>query len=99
MPSFTINNTNAGTKQNIPNGINGTNSAILQWGAVTGAATLRRIWLTEIEWGAADVPNATDCPIIMDISKYTAAATATALTPVPTDFGTGTSPDAVAQGT
>ncbi len=99
MASFTLNNTNAGTKQTLPTTINGTNSAILQWGAATGATTLRRIWITELEWGAADVPNASDCPIILDISKFTAAATATTLVPVPTDFGTGTSADAVALGT
>jgi hypothetical protein len=96
MASYTINNTNAGTQQNIPTTINGTNSAILQAAAATGATTLRRIWWTEFEWGANNVPNATDCPIILDMSKFTAAATATSLTPVPTDTGGG---DAVALGT
>lgn len=96
MASYAINNTNAGSQQNIPSTINGTNSAVLQLGAVTGATTLRRIWLTEIEWGASNVPNATDCPIILDISKYSAAATATSLTPVLTDTGGA---DAAALGT
>lgn len=96
MSSFFINNTNAGTKQNLPTTINGTNSAILQAAALTGATTLRRIWWTEIEWGAADVPNATDCPIILDISKFTVAATATTLTPLATDGGGS---DAAALGT
>ncbi len=96
MASYTLNNTNAGTQQNIPTTINGTNSAILQAAAATGATLLRRIWWTEIEWGASGVPNATDCPIILDMSKFTAAATATSLTAILTDTGGG---DAAALGT
>ena len=54
-------------------------------GAVTGATTLRRIWWTEIEWGATDVPNASDCPILLLMQKFTAAGTTTAATPGGTD--------------
>jgi hypothetical protein len=96
MSSFTINNANAGSLQNIGTAFSAATAALLQLGAVTGATTLRRIWITEVEWGAADVPNATDCPIVIDISKYTVAPTATALTPILTDMGGG---DAAALGT
>jgi hypothetical protein len=44
-----------------------------------------------MEWeiGATDVPNATDCPILWDISEQTAAGTGTALTPRNNDVGGG----------
>jgi hypothetical protein len=93
MASFTINNLNAGSLQAITTTPGKT---LLGWSAVTGATTLRRIWLTEIEWGASDVPNATDCPIIMNIQRQTVAGTGTALTPRLTDDGGG---DAAALGT
>lgn len=85
MASFTINNQNAGSAQNLSSSY----KSILSIGAATGATTLRRVWITEVEWGATDVPNATDCPILFDISAQTAAGTATALTPILTDQGSG----------
>ena len=55
MSSYTINNQNAGSAQVLTS----TYKSILVASALTGATTLRRIWLTECEWGATDVPNAT----------------------------------------
>ena len=92
MSSFTINNQNAGT----PQALSSTFKSILIAVAATGATTLRRIWFTECEWGATDVPNATDCPVMFDISTQTAVGTATTLTPIVTDQGGG---DAAALGT
>jgi hypothetical protein len=86
MSSFSINNLNAGSLQAITTTPGKT---LLGWNAATGATTLRRVWLTELEWGAADVPNATDCPILCNIQRMTAAGTGTALTPRLTDDGGG----------
>ena len=85
MASFTINNQNAGTPQNLSS----TYKTILAVTAATGATTLRRVWITEVEWGATDVPNASDCPILFDISTQTGAGTSTSLTPLVTDQGGG----------
>lgn len=92
MPSYTVNNQNAGSPQSLSSSY----KSIISIGAATGATTLRRVWITEVEWGATDVPNATDCPILFDISAQTAAGTATSLTPQLTDQGGG---DAAALGT
>jgi hypothetical protein len=86
MSSFTINNRNAGSLQSIST-VEG--KTLLSWNAATGATTLRRVWLTEIEWGANDVPNATDCNITLTIARITAAGTGSALTPRLTDDGGG----------
>ena|SRR5882672_5159213 len=94
MPSYTINNQNAGSQQAMAT----TFKTLLTAGATTGATTLRRIWITELEWGATDVPAATDGPIMLDMSVYTTAGTMTALTPIKTDGGLG-GPDAAALGT
>lgn len=85
MPSYTINNQNAGSAQNLSTSY----KTILQAGATTGATTLRRVWWTEIEWGATDVPNATDCPVLLDMSVYTAVGAGSALTPRVSDVGGG----------
>lgn len=95
MASYTINNQNAGSPQNMTSSGYKT---LLTAGATTGATTLRRIWFTEIEWGATDVPNATDCPVLLDMSVYTTAGTMTSLTAIKTDGGLG-GPDAAALGT
>jgi hypothetical protein len=81
-----MNNLNAGSLQAITTTPGKTLAA---WWGTTGATTLRRVWLTEFEWGAADVPNATDCPIILNIQRFTADGTGTALTPRLTDDGGG----------
>lgn len=85
MAAYTINNQNAGTPQNLSSSY----KSILVVTAATGATTLRRGWLMEWEIGATDVPNATDCPIVWDISEQTAAGTATSLTPRVNDIGGG----------
>lgn len=85
MASFSINNQNAGTPQSMSTAY----KSLLSIGAATGATTLRRVWITEVEWGATDVPNATDCPVLFDISAQTAAGTGTSLTPILTDQGGG----------
>jgi len=95
MPSYTINNQNAATATSV---LTTSFKTFLTAGATTGATTLRRIWVTELEWGANDVPNATDCAINLDMSVYTTAGTMSALTPVKTDGGLG-GPDAAALGT
>jgi hypothetical protein len=84
MASFILTNRNAGALQSIST-VEG--KTLINWFAATGATTLRRVWLTEIEWGAGDVPNATDCPIVLTIARQTADGTGTALTPQLSDDG------------
>lgn len=52
--------------------------------ASSGTA-VRRGKLYEINWGQSAAPNATDCDVIYDVSRQTAAGTGTAYTPVPLD--------------
>jgi hypothetical protein len=68
MSAYTISNQNAGTPQVLSSSFK-----TILIAAATGATTLRRAWLMEWEIGATDVPNATDCPILWDISEQTAA--------------------------
>lgn len=96
MASYTLNNQNAGTPQNVSTTLGAATGTILTATAVTGATTLRRIWILEWEIGATGVPNATDCPILWDISEQTAAGTITTITPRANDVGGG---DAAALGT
>lgn len=81
MAQYGLNNTNAGTQQNLSSSFKTINVVT----AATGATTLRRGWIYEFEVGADNVPNATDCPIIWDISQQTAAGTATANVPLAND--------------
>lgn len=85
MALYGFSNLNAGTQQNLSSSFKTINVVT----AATGATTLRRGWIYEFEVGADNVPNATDCPIIWDISQQTAAGTATANTPIPLDQGGG----------
>lgn len=85
MATYTFSNQNAGTAQNLSTSY----KTILLATAATGATTLRRGWIMEWEIGAADVPNATDCPILWDMSEQTAAGTITSLTPRLNDLGGG----------
>lgn len=55
--------------------------------AATGATTLRRGWIDEIEVGADGAAVATDCQIVWDWSVQTAAGTVSAITPQPTPDG------------
>jgi hypothetical protein len=86
MASYTINNQNAANSTAV---LSSSYKTLLSCGATTGATTLRRIWITEMEWGATDVPNSTDCPILLDMSVYTAIGTGNSLIPVKTDNGGG----------
>lgn len=52
--------------------------------AATGATTLRRGWIYEIEIGASGAPNSTDCTIQWTMTRATTGdGTATTLTPAP----------------
>ena len=86
MASFILNNQNAGSLQAITTTPGKT---LLSMRALTGATTLRRGWITEIEWGANDVPNATDCPIGLLLPRLTADGTGTSLTAQLSDDGGG----------
>lgn len=86
MASYTINNQNFGSPQSLSSSY----KTLLSAQAATGATTLRRVWFTELEWGATDVPNAVDCPILLDMSNITAAGTSTTITAAAnTDQGGG----------
>lgn len=89
MAQYSASNLLGGTQQNLSSSFKTINVVT----AATGSATLRRGWIYEFEIGADNVPNATDCPIIWDISQQTEAGTATSVTPVPIDQGA----DAAAQ--
>jgi hypothetical protein len=52
--------------------------------AASGTA-LRRGRMYELDWGQSAAPNATDCDIVYDVSRQTAAGTVTAMTPNPLD--------------
>lgn len=85
MATYTVNNTMAGSQQNLSSSY----KTLLSITAATGATTLRRGWLYEFEIGADGVPNATDCPISWNVQTQTAAGTSTAATPLPVDIGGG----------
>ena len=54
--------------------------------AVTGATTLRRGWIKELEVGASGAPNSTDCTIQWTLTRATTGdGTSTTLTPAPTE--------------
>jgi hypothetical protein len=79
MASYTVHNRLAGTQQALAS----TFKTQTSLHAVT--ANLRRAAVSEIMVGADAAPNATDCPITWDVSRTTAAGTATAATPTPAD--------------
>lgn len=54
--------------------------------ATTGATTLRRGFLYEVEVGSDSAPNANDCAIVYDWSRMTADGTGTTVTPPPLDI-------------
>lgn len=51
----------------------------------SNSVAVRRGKIYELNWGQSAAPNATDCDIVYDVSRQTAAGTATAYTPVPLD--------------
>lgn len=81
MALYSTNNRLAGTQQNLTS----TFKTIIALTAATGAATLKRGWIYEVEVGADGAPNSTDCAIVWDWSRQTAAGTSTSATPNPLD--------------
>lgn len=81
MALYSTNNRLAGSQQNLTS----TFKTIIALTAATGAATLKRGWIYEVEVGADGAPNATDCAIVWDWSRQTAAGTSTSATPNPLD--------------
>lgn len=85
MALYAFSNLIGGTQQNLSSAFKSINIVV----AATGATTLRRGWIYEMEMGADQVPNSTDCPIIWDVSAQTAVGTATSITPLAIDQGGG----------
>ncbi len=81
MALYSTNNRLAGTQQALTT----TFKTQMSLTAATGAATLKRGWIYEWEVGADGAPNATDCAIVYDWSRQTAAGTSTSATPNPLD--------------
>lgn len=81
MALYSINNRLAGTQQALTT----TFKTQMALTAATGAATLKRGWIYEWEVGADGTPNATDCAIVYDWSRQTAAGSSTSATPNPLD--------------
>lgn len=81
MALYSANNRLAGTQQVLTT----TFKTQMSLTAATGAATLKRGWIYEWEVGADGAPNSTDCAIVYDWSRQTAAGTSTAVTPNPLD--------------
>lgn len=81
MALYSSNNRLAGTQQALTT----TFKTQMSLTAATGAATLKRGWIYEWEVGADGAPNATDCAIVYDWSRQTAAGTSTSATPNPLD--------------
>lgn len=79
MALYSISNTMAGTQQAVATAY----KTLVSLTAAT--ASLRRAWIYEVDVGASAVPNATDCEIVWQWSRQTAAGTSTAGTPVPLD--------------
>lgn len=74
MAYYIISNNDDSTEQNISS----TYKTIVQISAIT--ATLKRALVSDVLVGASDVPNATDCAIVYDISRNTTTTTGTAIT-------------------
>jgi hypothetical protein len=82
MALYSANNRLAGTQQVLTT----TFKTQMSLTAATGAATLKRGWIYDVEFGADGQPNgSTDCSIVYDWSRQTAAGTSTSATPNPVD--------------
>lgn len=79
MPQYSFNNQLAGTPQNLSSSY----KTILYTAAATGATTLRRGWIYELEVGADGAPNSTDCTIVWSMDRTTADGTGTSAVPPP----------------
>jgi hypothetical protein len=77
MARYYVDNRFAGTQQNI------TTAAKSITGVWSVTATLRRGRCVAVHVGADGAPNATDCQIVYQVQRQTAAGTATAATPNP----------------
>lgn len=81
MALYSISNTLAGSQQNLSSSY----KTLVALTAATGAATLKRGWIYEIEVGLDGAPNSTDCAVTWQWSRQTAAGTSTSATPNPLD--------------
>lgn len=81
MALYAISNTQAGSQQNLASAY----KTLVALTAATGAATLKRGWIYELEVGLDGAPNATDCAVTWQWSRQTAAGTSTSATPNPLD--------------
>jgi hypothetical protein len=79
MPTYTVHNRMAGTQQNLTT----TYKTLISLTAAT--ATLRRAQVERIYAAADGSPNATDCAVVLDVSRQTAAGTGTSATPTSQD--------------
>lgn len=82
MAQYVTNNLMAGTQQNMAATPGKTGAALY---AATGAATLRRAKIYEINVGIDGPPNATDNSVDWAARRLTGIGTGTALVPVPLD--------------
>jgi hypothetical protein len=81
MALYSVSNTLAGSQQNLSSSY----KTLVALTAATGAATLKRGWIYEIEVGLDGLPNSTDCAVVWQWSRQTAAGTSTSATPNPLD--------------
>lgn len=88
MARYNINNTLAGTQQNLGTAY----KTIIGINAATASLRRGRMW--SLSMGIDGAPNATDCAVVYDISRMTAAGTGTAATPTSPE-GTAVASDAV----
>lgn len=77
MALYNVNNRMAGTQQAMTT----TFKTVVGLNAATATLKRGRVW--ELNFGADGAPNATDCQIVYDVSRMTAAGTGTAATPTP----------------
>ena len=83
MARYAVSNVLAGAEQ----ALSTTYKTQIVTTAATGATTLRRGWIDEIEVGADGAAVSTDCQIVWAWQQQTAAGTVTAATPNPTPDG------------
>ena len=79
MAKYAVNNTFGGSQQNMSTSFKSLTSL------TAATATLRRAWINEISIGPSDVPNATDCSYVFDVSRQTSLGTGTSATSAPLD--------------
>lgn len=83
MAAYVSSNKLAGTQQNL---VASPGKTIISLTAATGAATLKRGWIGELELGADGAPNSTDCAITFEAIRVTTVGTGTSTTPSPLDL-------------